>query len=29
MINPPKISRVQIRDVEFGVNCTVVEPVNL
>jgi len=29
MSNLPKISHAQIRDVEFGVNCTVVEPVNL
>lgn len=25
----PQISHVQIRDVEFGVNCRVIEPVNL
>jgi acetyltransferase-like isoleucine patch superfamily enzyme len=29
MSNHPKLYRAQIRDVEFGVNCGVVEPVNL
>jgi len=28
-MNHPKIFHIQIRDVEFGVNCTVIEPVNL
>lgn len=28
-MNHPKISHIQIRDVEFGSNCIVIEPVNL
>lgn len=28
-MNHPKISHIQIRNVEFGVHCTVIEPVNL
>jgi acetyltransferase-like isoleucine patch superfamily enzyme len=28
-MNRPHISHIQIRDVEFGVNCKVIEPVNL
>jgi len=29
LVNHPRIFRAQIRDVEFGANCTVVKPVNL